>query len=256
MTHVFQANPTLLERMQDIINELEKDHVAARDFYAPTLWVDQVAKHPTDAPRVAQHLVYGRLAIVVADSDKGRSALNQLVRIFGETGTPVPFVFRNVIPACDDMVLYDDTKPHHNARAQSNVISYVLEASPVEFDHYINQTQDGRPVLPSDYHTAYGRIEQYETEDGLGMTIPLLLPKMSVETVVSLLAHVVDTNAQEDLTYVGWSMTDASQKKALSRVTYETAHVLYGGTWCEDTLAALDTCEPIASTLSDDDLPF
>lgn len=257
MTPTFTPNAQLLKYTNDILDSLELDPYATQGLYAPKLWVDQVAPRKTESARVPQHIHYGSLRIIVKRTARGRSTLNQVVRILNESGAPVPFVFTDSPNAGNTLSLYSNTRPEHNSRIQLGEIGFVLSGNPVELDPYIGQTQNGHPVLPSDYATAYGRVRQCETEDdGLAITIPVLLPKASVRAFVTLLAHVVDVNAQDDLTHVNWSVCDASLKRAIPDVTYREAHALYDGAWHDDLFRTLETCVPIQPDVDDLDLPF
>lgn len=257
MTQPFTPNAVLLTYTNDIFDSLEMDPYATQGLYAPKLWVDQVAPRQTESARVPQQLHYGSLRIIVKRTARGRSTLNQVVRILNESGAPVPFVFTDSPNAGNTLSLYSNTRPEHNSRIQLSEIGFVLSGNPVELDCYVGQTQDGRPVLPSGYDTRYGRVRQCETEDdGLAITIPVLLPKASIRAFVTLLAHVVDVNAQDDLLHVNWSVCDASLKKAISKVTYDPAHVLYDGAWHDDLFQTLEACAPLRPEIEDVDLPF
>lgn len=257
MTHTFTPNAQLLNYTNDILNSLELDPYATQGIYAPKLWVDQVAPRKTESARVPQRLHYGSLRIIIKRTARGRSTLNQIVRILKESGAPVPFVFTDSPTTCDALSLYTNFDPKYNGHAQLSEIGFILSGNPVELDQYVGQTQGGRPVLPSSYSTEYGRVHQSETEDdGLNITIPVLLPKASIRAFVTLLAHVADVNAQDDLVHVNWSVCDASLKKAIANVTYDPAHVLYDGAWHDDLFQTLETCAPMRPDVDDSDLPF
>lgn len=217
MTPTFTPNTSLTATAQDFITRLK----AVPHGHAGVVTgipCDYQIQHQDLVLRPKTRILFGRITMHFANTTLGSLGLNSVLNAYNayeEIDEPHAFLSRladDATPLVNTLALYDGVAPSENAMLQQMSLGFFLSVNPFDLSAYAYSKQEGAPILTNDYiPSAHGRILQQEQADGsLMLSFPLLTGEADIAPMLSIVSHIADTNAGDDLLSIEWNARDTS----------------------------------------------
>ena len=219
MTHTFTPNALLTATAQDFIERLRAVPSGLAGVVAG-IPCDYQLQHEDITRRPKTRIIFGRITMHFANTTLGRRGLNSILNAYNAYephGEPHAFLAQrgdSATSLLDTLPLYEGVEPAENAMLQQMSLGFFLSANPLDLSTYQYATQEAEPILTNAYiPSVHGRVLQQEQPDGsLMLSFPLLTSETDVAPMLSIISHISDTNAGDDLLSIEWSARDTSHE--------------------------------------------